>query len=167
MLGDFRLETGVNYPALDHVGRADQPLHQDARRLGPVRARLAARDLDVNGNGQIGYLEMHRGSPVRGNISAANQPLSQRFNWPKDANGNYLPIDQFPTVAGIPQSMYDYLVAIPRPTRRGCCVRKESAVRCRPRDSCRSAWCSIRAPSVTTRSTCGAPIASSAISRRT
>jgi hypothetical protein len=46
-------------------------------------------------------------------LSAANQPLSQRFNWPRDAAGNYLPLDQFPSIAGIPRSMYDYLVANP------------------------------------------------------
>ncbi len=39
--------------------------------------------------------------------------MSQRFNWPRDANGNYLPVDQFPALTGIPQSMYDYLVANP------------------------------------------------------
>ena len=57
----------------------------------------------------IGYLEMHQGSPVDGALSTGNQPLMQYWAWPTDANGRPLPIDQFPVVAGIPQSMYDYL----------------------------------------------------------
>jgi iron complex outermembrane recepter protein len=113
MVGDFRLETGVNYQNSTTSGalinRFDQALVDSGRYL---RGSPLA-DLDLNGNGHIGYLEMNRGSPVRGSLSAANQPLSQRFNWPRDASGNYLPLDQFPTVAGIPQSMYDYLVAHP------------------------------------------------------
>lgn len=113
ILGEFRLETGVNFQNSTTSGalinRFDQALVDSGRY---VRGSPLA-NLDANGNGHIGYLEMNRGSPVRGNLSAANQPLSQRFNWPRDANGNYLPLDQFPAIAGIPQSMYDYLVANP------------------------------------------------------
>lgn len=113
LIGGFRLETGVNYQKSTTSGaltnRFDQALVDSGRYL---RGSPLA-NLDLNGNGHIGYLEMNRGSPVRGSLSAANQPLSQRFNWPRDASGNYLPLDQFPTVTGIPQSMYDYLVANP------------------------------------------------------
>jgi outer membrane receptor protein involved in Fe transport len=113
VLGNFRLETGVNYQSSTTSGalinRFDQALVDSSRY---VRGSPLA-DLDLNGNGHVGYLEMNRGSPVRGNLGAANQPLSQRFAWPTDAAGNYLPIDQFPAVAGIPQAMYDYLVAHP------------------------------------------------------
>ena len=113
LLGDFRLETGVNYQKSTTSGaltnRFDQALVDSGRYLRG--SPLAS--LDLNGNGHIGYLEMNRGSPVRGNLSAANQPLSQRFDWPRDASGNYLPLEQFPTIGGIPQSMYDYLVANP------------------------------------------------------
>jgi iron complex outermembrane receptor protein len=113
LLGDFRLETGVNYQKSTTSGalinRFDQELVDNGRY---VRGSPLA-DLDANGNGHVGYYEMNFGSPVRGNLSAANQPLSQRFSWPRDANGNYLPLDQFPAISGIPQSMYDYLVANP------------------------------------------------------
>lgn len=113
LLGGFRLETGVNYQKSTTSGalinRFDQQLVDTGRY---VRGSPLA-NLDANGNGHVGYLEMNYGSPVRGNLSAANQPLSQRFSWPRDAEGNYLPLDRFPTIAGIPQSMYDYLVANP------------------------------------------------------
>jgi iron complex outermembrane receptor protein len=113
LIGDFRLETGVNYQKSTTSGalinRFDQELVDSGRY---VRGSPLA-DLDLNGNGHVGYLEMNRGSPVRGNLGAANQPLSQRFDWPRDSAGNYLPLDQFPAIAGIPQAMYDYLVAHP------------------------------------------------------
>jgi len=113
MLGDFRLETGVNYQNSTTSGALINRFDQELIDTGRYVRGSPLANLDANGNGRIGYLEMHGGSPVRGNLSAANQPLSQRFAWPRDANGNYLPVDQFPKIAGIPQSMYDYLVANP------------------------------------------------------
>jgi outer membrane receptor protein involved in Fe transport len=113
VLGNFRLETGVNYQNSTTSGALTNRFDQELVDSGRYVRGSPLANLDLNGNGHIGYLEMNRGSPVRGNLSAANQSLSQRFNWPRDVNGNYLPLDQFPTIAGIPQSMYDYLVANP------------------------------------------------------
>lgn len=112
-LGPFRLETGGDYQvsrtAGALVGRLTQQLVDDGRYIGG--SPLA--DLDLNHNGYIGYLEMQQASPVRGNLTANNQPLMQTWAWPRDAQGRPLPLDQFPKVAGIPQTMYDYLQAHP------------------------------------------------------
>ena len=113
LIGGFRLETGINYQKSTTSGALINRFDQDLVDTGRYVRGSPLADLDFNGNGHIGYLEMNRGSPVRGSLSAANQPLSQRFNWPRDAAGNYLPLSQFPAIAGIPQSMYDYLVAHP------------------------------------------------------
>jgi outer membrane receptor protein involved in Fe transport len=113
VLGDFRLETGVNYQNSTTSGALINRFSQELVDTGRYVRGSPLVNLDANGNGRIGYLEMNAGSPVLGNLSSANQPLSQRFAWPRDANGNYLPVDQFPRIAGIPQAMYDYLVAHP------------------------------------------------------
>jgi outer membrane receptor protein involved in Fe transport len=113
MIGGFRMESGVNFQRSTTSGALINRFSQDLVDTGRYVRGIPLVNLDINGNGKIGFLEMHQGSPVRGNVSSANQPLIQRFAWPKDANGDYLPIDQFPKVAGIPQSMYDYLVANP------------------------------------------------------
>jgi iron complex outermembrane receptor protein len=68
-------------------------------------------NLDLNSNGKVGFLEYPSPSPVRGALSAANQPLSQRFNWPTAPNGTPLPIESFPRVSGIPVTLYNLLVA--------------------------------------------------------
>jgi iron complex outermembrane receptor protein len=111
--GPFRLETGAIYQDGTTAGalssRATQALIDDEIYI--KGSPLAP--LDLNGNGQIGWRELNTASPVRGNLSNNNQPLVQTFAWPKDANGNYLALDQFPKVAGIPQTMLTYLNAHP------------------------------------------------------
>jgi len=112
-VGPFRLETGAIYQdgttAGALSGRATQGLvdHETYIKGDPLVP------LDVNGNGQIGWRELNTASPVRGNLNANNQPLVQTFAWPKDAAGNYLPLDQFPKVKGIPVTMLNYLNAHP------------------------------------------------------
>jgi outer membrane receptor protein involved in Fe transport len=112
-VGPFRLETGAIYQdgttAGALSGRATQALVDNETYIkgDPLVP------LDLNGNGQIGWREMNTASPVRGNLSANNQPLVQTFAWPKDAAGNYLPLDQFPKKAGIPLTMFNYLTAHP------------------------------------------------------
>jgi len=112
-VGRFTLETGVNFQRSTTSGALLNRFTQDVVDTGRYVRGTPLVNLDINGNGKIGYYEMHAASPVQGSLSAANQPLIQRFAWPTDADGNYLPIDQFPTISGIPQSMYDYLVANP------------------------------------------------------
>lgn len=113
LLGRFRLETGVNFQdsrtAGALVGRLTQDLVDSGRYIGGV----PLANLDINGNGSIDYREMQTASPVVGRLTSNNQPLAQVFAWPTDANGTPLPLDQFPKVAGIPKSMYDYLVVHP------------------------------------------------------
>jgi outer membrane receptor protein involved in Fe transport len=113
LVGPFRLETGAVYQdgttAGALSGRATQALVDDEIYIeGSPLAQL-----DLNGNGQIGWRELNTASPVRGNLNNNNQPLIQTFAWPRDANGNYLPLDQFPKVPGIPLTMLNYLVAHP------------------------------------------------------
>lgn len=112
VIGGFRLEAGLNVQrsrtAGALIGRVTQGLVDDGRYIRGV----PLVDLDANGNGRIGYLEMHTGSPVGGVASTGNQPLRQNFAWPRNPDGSLAPLGSV-TVAGIPQSMYDYLVVHP------------------------------------------------------
>ncbi len=47
-------------------------------------------NLDLNGDGRVGYVESYTASPVRGNISG-NNGAHAAFAWPTDASGNPLP----------------------------------------------------------------------------
>ena len=111
--GTMRLELGANTQLSQTAGALTGRLTQDLVDHGRYIRGEPLVDLDLNGNQSIGWLEMNAASPVRGNLSAGNQPLIQYFAWPRDAAGQPLPLDQFPRVAGIPQSLYDYLVAHP------------------------------------------------------
>ena len=112
-IGKFRLETGGQFQNSITSGGFMNRVTQDLIDHGTYITGMPLVNLDTDGDGKISYLETVQNSPVKGTISAANNPLQQRFNWPKDASGNLLPIDQFPKIAGIPQSMMDYLVAHP------------------------------------------------------
>ena len=109
-IGPFRLEVGTQYQNSKNKGVILTRITQDVIDTGRYVGGTPLVPLDSNGDGRIGYREMHINSPVRGNVSASNQPLSQRWVWPTDANGNYYELGQFPVVPGIPQTMYDYLV---------------------------------------------------------
>ena len=111
--GPMRLEAGANYQVSRTAGALTGRFTQDLVDNGRYIRGTPLVDLDANGNGRVGYLEMHQMSPASGSLSTGNQPLQQAWDWPTDASGQPLPIHQFPVVAGIPQSMYDYLVAHP------------------------------------------------------
>jgi outer membrane receptor protein involved in Fe transport len=111
--GSGRLEAGASYQYSATAGALTGRFTQDLVDSGRYLRGIPLVNLDLNGNGTIGYLEMQRGSPVQGLLGANNQPLLQTWNWPLDANGNPLPLGQFPIAPGIPQSLYDYLVAHP------------------------------------------------------
>jgi iron complex outermembrane recepter protein len=111
--GPLRLELGANTQLSRTAGALTGRFTQDLVDRGRYIRGSPLIDLDLNGNASIGWLEMNAASPVRGNLSAGNQPLIQNFAWPRDAQGRPLPLEQFPRVAGIPQSLYDYLVAHP------------------------------------------------------
>lgn len=112
-VGPFRLETGGNYQVSDTAGALTGRWTQRLIDSSVVVSGSALKNLDLNGNGTIGFLELHEASPVLGAISSTNQPLLQTWNWQKDANGNYRKLSEFVPVAGIPKTMYDYLVANP------------------------------------------------------
>ncbi len=113
VIGRFRLETGFSYQVSRTAGALVGRFTQDLVDTGRYIRGSALVNLDLNGSGVIGIREMFRASPVTGSISGNNLPLIQTWAWPKDANGNPLPLDQFPKIAGIPKNMYDYLVANP------------------------------------------------------
>jgi len=112
-VGPFRMDAGINLQRSMTTGGLTQRLTQDLVDDGVYVRGMPLVNMDINNDGKIGYREMHQASPVRGNLSAANQPLIQNFRWPRDAQGNPYPLGQFPTIGGIPQSMYDYLQANP------------------------------------------------------
>ncbi|HEY8995409.1 MAG TPA: TonB-dependent receptor plug domain-containing protein [Lacunisphaera sp.] len=113
VIGRFRLESGFSYQVSRTAGALVGRFTQDLVDTGRYIRGSAMVNLDLNGSGVIGIREMFTASPVTGSISGNNLPLIQTFAWPKDANGNPLPLDQFPKIAGIPKNMYDYLVAHP------------------------------------------------------
>lgn len=113
MVGPLRLETGFNYQESRTAGALTGRLTQDLVDRGHYIGGSPLVNLDGNGNGTIGFLEMHAASPVVGTLTSANQPLQQLFAWPLDDAGNPLPLDQFPRVSGIPQAMHEYLGANP------------------------------------------------------
>jgi outer membrane receptor protein involved in Fe transport len=114
MAGPFRLETGMEYQNSRTAGALTGRLTQALVDTGKYIRGTPLVNLDLDGNGTIGYLEMQQASPVLGQLSANNQPLIQVWAWPRDAHGNPLPLNQFPKVTGIPSTMYAYLVAHPQ-----------------------------------------------------
>jgi outer membrane receptor protein involved in Fe transport len=112
-LGSFRLETGINYQLSRTSGALTGRFTQDLVDNDRYIRGVPLVNLDLNGNGAIGYMEMQRASPVRGSLSVNNQPLVQTFAWPTDASGRPLPLNQFPKVRGIPLNLYQYLVQHP------------------------------------------------------
>ena len=97
---------------LEHGRRVHDSRHAGPRRQRPVHSRRAAREprrqqrrpdrLPRDPSRLAGD-----GRPVSG-----NEPLGQDFRWPIDpATGQPYEIGSFPVVPGIPQTLYDYLVA--------------------------------------------------------
>lgn len=113
VLGPWRLETGVSYQVSRTAGALTGRFTQDLVDTGRYIRGVPLVNLDLNGSGVIGIREMFRASPVTGAISGNNLPLIQTWNWPLDAQGRPLPVDQFPKVSGIPLNLYNYLVANP------------------------------------------------------
>lgn len=113
MVGSFRLETGINYQESRTSGALVGRLTQQLVDRGSYIGGSPLVNLDLNGNGTIGYLEMQQASPVAGELTLNNQPLQQVFKWPTDAAGRPLALAQFPKVPGIPQTLYNYLQANP------------------------------------------------------
>jgi outer membrane receptor protein involved in Fe transport len=114
--GPLRLEMGWDYQVSTTSGALLNRVTQDLIDNGRYIRGEPLALLDTDGSGAIGYLEYSRGSPVRGQLSPGNQPLVQRWAWPRDAQGNLRSLDQRQAIAGIPQSLYDYLVASCGPT---------------------------------------------------
>jgi outer membrane receptor protein involved in Fe transport len=111
--GKLRLETGVNLQRSRTAGALIGRFTQDLADTGRYIRGSPLVELDANGNGRIGYLEMYAGSPVLGSVSSGNQALRQFWAWPTHPDGSYVPLEEFASVPGIPQAMYDYLVAHP------------------------------------------------------
>lgn len=113
--GPMRLETGFNLQESRTAGALTGRLTQDLVDRGRYIGGSPLVNLDLDGDGTIGYLEMHQASPAVGRLTAGNQPLHQTFPWPTDADGTSLAnLQQFAGVSGIPQSLYDYLQANPQ-----------------------------------------------------
>jgi outer membrane receptor protein involved in Fe transport len=112
-IGPFRLEVGTQYQRSKNKGQILTRITQDVIDTGRYVRGTPLAELDTNSDGRIGFTEMHQNSPVRNNIGAANQPLAQRWAWPRDSAGNFYALGEFPQVAGIPVTMLNYLNAHP------------------------------------------------------
>lgn len=108
VLGSFRLETGLSAQTSRSAGALLGRFTQDVVDRGRYIRGIPLVNLDLNGNGTIGYREYHAASPARGDLTDFNQPLVQRWDWPLDQQGRPLPIDQFPKIPGIPESLFYY-----------------------------------------------------------
>ena len=111
-IGNFRLEVGTQLQNSNTAGAFMTRVTQDLVDNGKYIRGVPLVNLDLNADGQVGYQETHRASPVLGRPISGNEPLGQDFVWPIDpATGQPYEIGSFPVVPGIPQTMYDYLVA--------------------------------------------------------
>jgi len=114
VVGEFRLETGINYQLSQTAGALTTRINQDLVDNNRYIRGVPLVNLDLNRDGIVGIREMFSGSPVRGGISNNNLPLVQNFVWPVDpVTKAPLPLSSFPKVKGIPQTLFDYLVANP------------------------------------------------------
>ena len=142
-VGPFRLETGAIYQDRHDRRRAERPRRrkrssttsryierQPAGAARPQRQRPDRLARDESG------LAGARQSERRQSAAGADVRLAT------DASGNYLPLEQFPKVQGIPQTMYDYLVAHPGSRPDGAAAR---AGRRRPAADVRPAAGRLRA----------------------
>jgi iron complex outermembrane receptor protein len=118
-LGDYRLESGFYYQSSRTAGALINRATQGLVDSGAYISGLPLLNLDLDGSGSIGFLEMHQASPASGSLAAGNQPLIQVWRWPLDTSGAPLPLAQFPRIAGIPQNLYHYLQANPAADPQG------------------------------------------------
>ena len=131
-IGPFRLEAGGDYQLSRTSGALLNRVTQDVIDRGRYIRGDPLALLDVNGNGRIGYYEYASASAVRGDLAPGNQPLLQQWAWPLDENGAPLPLERFPKVAGIPESLYQQLVAsCASPARPGDCADPTGLLRAR------------------------------------
>ena len=107
--GPFRLEIGGQYQNSNTAGSYMSRVTQELIDDGTIVTGVPLVNLDLNGDGLVGFRETHLGSPVLGNVTSTNQPLNQRFPWPTAGGQPLVYGNGFPTIAGIPQSMLDYL----------------------------------------------------------
>lgn len=112
-VGPFRMETGMQYQNSVTSGSYMNRVTQNLINSGRYVQGMPLAQLDSNGDGRIGFLEMQQNSPVKGTITPGNQPLLQNYPWPTDATGKPYQVGRFPVIAGIPQTMMDYLNAHP------------------------------------------------------
>jgi iron complex outermembrane receptor protein len=108
-VGPFRLEVGGQYQNSNTAGSYMSRVTQDLIDNGTIITGVPLVNLDINGDGRVGFRETHLGSPVRGTVTGTNQPLNQRFPWPTAGGQPVQYNNGFPTIAGIPQTMLDYL----------------------------------------------------------
>ncbi len=78
-VGPVPPRSGWSAAAVDHVRRVHESHHAGPHRQRHYITGSPLVNLDLNGDGKIGYVEMYRASPVAGNISVGNQSLQQRL----------------------------------------------------------------------------------------
>jgi hypothetical protein len=104
VIGPFRLEAGGQLQNSVTSGAYMNRVTQNLIDNGQYIRGNPLKNLDLNGDGRIGYVEHAFASPVKGNFSSTNLPLRQQFAFPF-ANG----ATGAAVVPGIPQSMLTYL----------------------------------------------------------
>ena len=122
-VGPFRLETGGqlqnSITSGSYMNRTSQELVNNGTYIGGK----PMANLDINGDGRVGYVETYLGSPIgpvtanNGSVSyitGNNQALTQRFTWKSDSAGNPIPLENYKnSINGIPQTFKDYMTTGP------------------------------------------------------
>lgn len=126
-IGPFRLEAGTQAQNSITSGAYMNRVTPELIKHGKYVRGLPLVNLDAGapytdeygntyliggGDGAVGFRETHTHSPIVGNVSGTNRPLSQRFAWPTCGDAP-CEVGQFPQIPGIPQAMMDYLNAHP------------------------------------------------------
>jgi len=127
VIGNFRLETGGQVQNSITSGAFFTRTTDDMVRNNRYIAGQPMVNLDLNGDGRVGFVELNLASPIgitvrsgdststagdTAALSSNNRPLQQRFTMPLDANGNPIPLSTYAnTIQGVPQSFKDYLNA--------------------------------------------------------
>lgn len=109
-VGQFRLETGGQIQRSVTSGAYFTRNTQDLMENGTYITGRPLVNLDVNGDGRIGYVETFLGSPVS-SLSGSNQPLDQRFAVTVTSKNDIASFKN--TINGIPSTMKSYLAAHP------------------------------------------------------
>ncbi len=130
--------SGRELAALAHGRRIDRPLHAGARGHGALHARRCRSWTSTRTTTAGSAIsKCTRARPCEGASLRATRRCGSTSRGRRARTALPLPLEELPSVAGIPQSLYDYLVAAPgggpdRPAARAGTGRTDADLGLRP-----------------------------------